>query len=404
MRGEIETKGPAIQAPNREGRAVSDRCVTLMPAGASLAHGIGFIAEVRCIVIDKGEKMKTLSQMFSAVLLLLLGMGAHAASGSKLVMEEFMVPAVDPGISLYVRNKHPQGVNKFPGEKILLFVHGATYPAETTFDLKLNGLSWMDYIAQHGYDVYLVDVRGYGKSTRPPEMDKPAADNEPIVRTETAVKDVGAAVDFILKRRGVSKIDLMGWSWGTSTMGWYTTQNNDKVNRLVLYAPQWTRDAPSLTDSGGKIGAYRSVSRDAAKGRWLTGVPEDKKADLIPPGWFEAWADATFATDPVGAKQTPPVLRAPNGVVQDGRDFWGAGKALYDPAGIRVPIFLAHAEWDADLPSYMLYAYFAKLTNAPYKRYVQIGEGTHSIIMEKNRMQLFQAVQQFLDERLKPKQ
>jgi hypothetical protein len=24
----------------------------------------------------------------------------------------------------------------------------------------LDGLSWMDYIAQQGYDVYLVDVRG----------------------------------------------------------------------------------------------------------------------------------------------------------------------------------------------------------------------------------------------------
>ncbi len=55
----------------------------------------------------------------------------------------------------------------------------------------------------------------------------------------------------------------------------------------------------------------------------------------------------------------------------------------------------------ADNPSYMLQGYFAKLTNTPYKRYVEIGEGTHTIIMEKNRMQLFQAVQQFLDERLK---
>jgi hypothetical protein len=50
----------------------------------------------------------------------------------------------------------------------------------------------------------------------------------------------------------------------------------------------------------------------------------------------------------------------------------------------------------------MLYAYFAKLNNAPYKRYVEIGEGTHTVIMEKNRMQLFQSVQQFLEEDLKP--
>ncbi|MGB8599684.1 MAG: alpha/beta fold hydrolase [Burkholderiales bacterium] len=348
--------------------------------------------------------MKTLFQTFSAMLLILFSFSTHAADTPKLDMEEFMVPAVDAGIQLYVRNKHAQDVKQFPADKILLYVHGSTYPAETAFDLQLNGMSWMDYMAQRGYDVYLVDLRGYGKSTRPPEMGKPAAESEPIVRTETAVKDVGAAVDFILKRRGVAKINLLGWSWGTSTMGWYTAQNNDKVNKLVLYAPQWMRNVPALTDSGGKLGAYRSVSRDAAKGRWLTGVPEDKKADLIPAGWFEAWADATFASDSVGAKQMPPVLRAPNGTVQDTREFWGAGKPLYDPSGIRVPTFLAHAEWDADLPSYMLHAYFAKLTNAPYKRYVEIGEGTHTIIMEKNRMQLFEAVQQFLDEKFVAKQ
>src|SRR5580692_3578975 len=198
--------------------------------------------------------------------------GANGAA-PKTSTEEFMIPSVDPGALLYVRNKHPQGVKKFAPDKILLYVHGATYPAETAFDLQLNGLSWMDYIAQHGYDVYLVDIRGYGRSTRPPEMDQPAADNEPIVRTVTAVKDVGAAVNFIRKRRAVPKIDLMGWSWGTTIMGWYTTQNNDKVNRLVLYAPSWISTTPSLLNAGDKLGAYRTVTREAAKSRWLTGVP-----------------------------------------------------------------------------------------------------------------------------------
>jgi pimeloyl-ACP methyl ester carboxylesterase len=350
------------------------------------------------------RKLRHVALFLGALVLALGSTSAVIAREPTIVMEEFTIPTADLGIELYVRNKHPLGLKKFSGEKILLYVHGATYPSETTFDLKLNGLSWMDYLAQHGYDVYLVDIRGYGRSTRPPEMDKLTADSDPIVRTETAIKDVGSAVKFILERRGVSKINLMGWSWGTTIMGWYTAQNNDKVNRLVLYAPQWISTTPSLLNAGDKLGAYRNVSREAAKGRWLTGVPEDKKADLIPAGWFEVWADATFATDPVGAKQIPQVLRAPNGVVQDGREFWSVGKAIYDPAAIRVPTFLAHAEWDADLPNYMLYEYFAKLTNTPYKRYVQIGEGTHSVMMEKNRMQLFQAVQQFLDERLEPNQ
>jgi pimeloyl-ACP methyl ester carboxylesterase len=351
-----------------------------------------------------GRTLKGAWSLFGALALLSVGPPVGMAKEPAIVMEEFTIPAVDPGIELYVRNKHPRGATRFSADKILLFVHGATYPSETTFDLKLNGLSWMDYIAQHGYDVYLVDVRGFGKSTRPPEMNQPAEDNAPIVRTDTAVKDVAATIDFILRRRGASKLNLMGWSWGTSIMGWYATQHNERVNRLVLYAPLWISTSPQLVSPNITLGAYRSVTREAARSRWLKGVPEDRKSDLIPAGWFDAWADATFASDPLGASQTPPVLRAPNGAVQDGREFWSAGKMLYDPAAIRVPTLLAHAEWDADLPSYMVYEYFARLTNAPYKRYVQIGEGTHTIIMEKNRMQLFEAVQQFLDERFTPGQ
>jgi pimeloyl-ACP methyl ester carboxylesterase len=122
----------------------------------------------------------------------------------------------------------------------------------------------------------------------------------------------------------------------------------------------------------------------------------------MPDGWFDAAMDASFATDSAAAEQSPPVLRAPNGVFQDNREFWSARKALYDPGEIHVPTFLVHAEWDADLPSYMLYEYFARLTNVPYKRYVQIGEGTHSVM--KNRMQLFEVVQQFLDESITPGQ
>ena len=57
----------------------------------------------------------------------------------------------------------------------------------------------MDYIASRGYDVYLLDLRGYGKSSRPKEMDQPPEANEPIVTTEVARRDVGAVVDHILQ-------------------------------------------------------------------------------------------------------------------------------------------------------------------------------------------------------------
>lgn len=341
--------------------------------------------------------MKTCSLMLAAAVVT-LATGAFAQT-PKVVMEEMMIPSSDAGIQIYVRNKRPADMTTFRPERTVLFVHGSTYPAHTAFDLQLDGMSWMDYIASRGYDVYLLDLRGYGKSTRPKEMDEDAKNNLPLTRGEVAVKDIGSAVDHILKRRNLQRITLLGWSWGTTLMSTYTTQNPDKVEKLALYAPQWIRTTASLVQAGpGPIPAYRVVPKSAAKDRWLNGVPEDKKAALIPAGWFEQWADATWATDPVGSAQNPPVLRAPNGTVADTTDFWAAGKAYYDPAKITVPTLLVLAEWDRDTPPYMAQTLFPLLTNAPTKRMVMLSEGTHTIIMEKNRMKLFEAVQNFLDE------
>ena len=145
--------------------------------------------------------------------------GAASAQNAPLVTEEMMVKSADPGIEIYVRNKRPASMTVFRPERTVLFVHGATYPAHAAFDLKLDGQSWMDYIAARGYDVYLLDIRGYGKSTRPKEMAEDAKNNPPVVRGETAVKDIGAVVDFILARRNIARLNLLGWSWGLDADG-----------------------------------------------------------------------------------------------------------------------------------------------------------------------------------------
>ncbi|MGH8678309.1 MAG: hypothetical protein ACREUQ_08175 [Burkholderiales bacterium] len=63
-----------------------------------------------------------------------------------------------------------------------------------------------------------------------------------------------------------------------------------------------------------------------------------------------------------------------------------------------MPTLIIGAEWDQDTPRYMAQALFELLKNVSAKRRVEIGEGTHSLIMEKNRMQLFREVQLFLEE------
>jgi pimeloyl-ACP methyl ester carboxylesterase len=315
---------------------------------------------------------------------------------AKIAAEEMLIPSDTVGIELYIRHKHRADLTHFAAENTLLFVAGSTYPASTSFDLALGGTSWMDHLAARGYDTYLVDIRGYGHSTRPPEMAAPAADNEPIVRTPVAVRDITTAVAFVRSRKKLDKINLIGWSWGTTLMARYTADHNETVSKLVLLAPQWVRQTPSLADAGGVLGAYRVVERSAAKARWLNGVPDGKKAELLPDTWFEAWADATFSSGQAGPG--PAQLMAPNGTVQDSREYWASGKPLYDPARITVPVLIVHADWDKDCPIEMSRAVFDRLTSAPYRRWVEIAEGTHSVFMEKNRWQVFGAVDGFLGE------
>lgn len=316
---------------------------------------------------------------------------------SALAVEDFHVPSNAAGIELFVRNKRPAGTQAFPSSRIVLFVHGTTFPSESTFDLSLDGLSWMDYIARAGYDVYLVDVRGYGGSTRPAAMSEPPDRNPPVATLGEAVSDIDAAVDFIRLRRGVDRVSLIGWSWGTVVMGRYAATHPAKVDRLVLYAPVWQRRTENIAARGSDIAtAYRLVNVAATRARWLTGVAPDKHEHLVPRSWFETWVAANLATDPWGAKQTPAVIRAPNGGLASMRNT-GAWVPPYDPAAIQAPTLLVKGEWDAETPSYMAQALFPLLVNAPLKQYLEIGEGTHSVMLERNRMHLFRAVQGFLD-------
>ncbi len=314
----------------------------------------------------------------------------------EIAAEDFRVPSDTPGIELFVRNKRPKdGAHRTP-EKTLLYVHGTSQAAEATFDLPLEGYSWMDYLASRGWDVFLVDLRGYGRSTRPPEMRAPAEANPPIVTTDVAVRDFGAAVDFIRRQRGIARLAIMGWSWGTVIVAAYAARHPDAVSRLVLFAPVWLRGKRPADER--PLGAYATWTVEEARTNLQTGAPAEKRAGLMPEAWFAAWKDAVLATDPEGARQSPPVVRSPNGAPHDSRAHWASGKPYYDPAEIAAPTLIVHGEWDGLLPLSMAEAIFAKLVRAPQKRLVEIGEGTHLLLLEKNRLQLFREVQLFLDE------
>src|SRR5215208_7883782 len=84
------------------------------------------------------------------------------------------VPAIaGQSAQLYVRERVKAGValrSAASGDRVVLFVHGAGTPAEVAFDTPYQDYSWMAFLARAGFDVFSVDMTGYGRSTRPAPM------------------------------------------------------------------------------------------------------------------------------------------------------------------------------------------------------------------------------------------
>lgn len=318
------------------------------------------------------------------------------ATSEAVAAEDLTIPSDTGGIALHLRHKWLPGSDPFSAERTVVLVHGATYASGSLFDVRLDGLSFLDHLALCGLDVFALDVRGYGGSTRPPEMEAPPELAAPIVRTDVGVRDLGSAVDFVRARGGHGAVHVVGMSWGGSVAGSFAAARPEAVSRLALVAPQWLRRGTSPLDAGGPLGAYRRVVVADMEARWRGAAPEAARDGLIPPGWFERWAAASLATDPQGA--TTGVMRAVNGPVADIRDHWGQGRPVYNPAEIRAPVLLVHAEWDIDVPLDAAQAYFLALRAARYRRWVEIREGTHLVLLERQRMQAFTAISTFLTE------
>lgn len=319
-----------------------------------------------------------------------------AASADAIVIEDLTIPSDTPGIDLHLRHKCLPAAAPFSAERTVVLVHGATYSSGSLFDVRLGGLSFLDHLAFAGFDVFALDVRGYGGSTRPPEMNEAPEKHPPIARTETGIRDLGSAVDFVRARAGLGHVRLIGMSWGGSVAGAFAGARPEAVSRLALVAPQWLRRGASPLDTGESLGAYRKVVITDMEARWRGAAPEAKRETLVPPGWFAQWAEASLASDPAGA--ATGVLRAPNGPIADIREHWSQGRPVYDPGRITASVLLVHAEWDAEVPLETAQAYFLALTNARYRRWVEIGEGTHMVLLERQRLQAFRAISGFLSE------
>ena len=198
---------------------------------------------------------------------------------------------------------------------VVLFVHGAGTPAEVSFDVPYKDYSWMAYLAKAGFDVFSMDMTGYGRSTRPPAMNDPCnlskeqqarfvpqliaapcAPSRPTAITTMGSdwNDIGAVVDHLRGLRGVDKVTLVAWSQGGPRAGGYAARNPDKVARLVVLAPAYNRagplDAPNPLPSVNASMSVQSQADFTANWDRQVGCPDQYEAAATSPVWSDMLA------------------------------------------------------------------------------------------------------------------
>ena len=106
----------------------------------------------------------------------------------------------------------------------------------------MGGVSWMDELAGHHFDCYALDFLGYGYADRYPDKPLDSPVSQAPGRAAQVCWDIDSAVNFILKRTGSKKINIIAHSWG-GTGGAFTYQ-------LFQHDPTGTGRSHAAGDAG----------------------------------------------------------------------------------------------------------------------------------------------------------
>ena len=356
--------------------------------------------------------MKTpITRATLAGLICLCATAAAAQTSSLVTIDRLIdhtstVPAIaGQKIDLFVREKIAADLlEKGSGQpferKVVLMVHGGFSPATLAFDVPYRDYSWMERLAREGFDVFAMDMTGYGRSGRP-MMDDPcnliAAHQKPLmgttlsapcapkyphelVNSDSETADINAVVDFIRRLRGVDKVSLVGWSGGGIRTGTFATRYPEKVDRYVIWASSnYSRKNPDAAPALPKAGApvqFQTRALGVDK-RWLG---TQKCEGMVEPGMPEMIWSLNKLADPVGATWGPGGLRAPT------RTYWGWN--ANGAKKITFPTLIMAGEQD-DLTKSNLE--LLEDLGSQQKVFLGIACGTHFINWEKQRRVLHTA-------------
>jgi pimeloyl-ACP methyl ester carboxylesterase len=84
--------------------------------------------------------------------------------------EHHWIAGPHAGLRLFLRRleRAPDRSEGLP--RVVLYVHGATFPSALSIAHRFDGRSWRDELCEAGFTVWGLDFHGFGGSDRYPEM------------------------------------------------------------------------------------------------------------------------------------------------------------------------------------------------------------------------------------------
>jgi pimeloyl-ACP methyl ester carboxylesterase len=95
--------------------------------------------------------------------------------------QHFFIPGPKNNLRLFLRLLTSETLLAV-GRRAVLYVHGATFPSALSIAHRFDGRSWRDALCEAGFDVWGLDLYGFGHSDHYPEMGAPAEANPPLCR------------------------------------------------------------------------------------------------------------------------------------------------------------------------------------------------------------------------------
>ena len=315
----------------------------------------------------------------------------------------------DPGMSIAVREVMGSERQAPAPALPVLLVHGGGGGRIPSFDNPAANASVANDLALAGYIVYLIDIRGWGGSTRPVQLEQAPEEHPPAVSSEEAVRDIAAVVELICDRLGVESVALIGWASGGHWAGMYASRSPHRVSRLVLLnslygvAAPWSmrsafEDKGHLGEFDRGVGAYALRSAQSLLGAWERTIPIDDKNAWRDPEAAGAYARLTIASDPTSSDRTPPSVRTPTGFQQDSFDM-ALGLRFWKARDITADVLIVRGTADFWSRPEDVTALQRELSNARSVQFLEIENGTHFLFLdrpERGRQAFIDAVTSFL--------